>query len=182
MALVTVCMLLLVCAAGAFAQTLTIGLKGEPTSLDPHFHNVNANNEQAIYVFDKLIRQDSRQKLMPGLAVSWSPVSDNVWEVKLREGVTFHDGSPFTAEDVKFTIERIPTVPNSPSSYTAMVSAIKEMEIVDPLTIRFHTDGPSPLLPRNLSTFNIISKKHGEGATTADFNSGKATIGTGPYM
>lgn len=181
MALVTVCMLLLVGASGAFAQTLTIGLKGEPTSLDPHFHNVNANNEQAIYVFDKLIRQDSRQKLMPGLAVSWTPVNDKLWEFKLREGVTFHDGSPFTAEDVKFTIERIPTVPNSPSSYTGMVNAIKKIEIVDPLTIRFHTDAPAPLLPRNMATFNIISKKYGEGASTADFNSGKATIGTGPY-
>ena len=181
-ALVTVALLVAACASGAFAKTLTIGLKGEPTSLDPHFHNVNANNEQAIWLFDKLIRQDSRQKLMPGLAVSWTPVNDTVWEFKLREGVTFHDGSPFTAEDVKFTIERIPTVPNSPSSYTAMVSDITKIEIVDPLTIRFHTAGPSPLLPRNMSTFNVISKKNATGATTADFNSGKATIGTGPYM
>ena len=175
-------MLLIASVAGASAETLTIGLKGEPTSLDPHFHNVSANNMQAIYVFDKLIRQDSRQKLKPGLAVSWKPVTDNTWEFKLREGVTFHDGSPFTAEDVKFTIERIPNVPNSPSSFTAMVNAVDNIEIVDPYTIRFHTEKPAPLLPRNFAAFTIVSKKFAEGAATADFNSGKAAIGTGPYQ
>ncbi|GFM33236.1 ABC transporter substrate-binding protein [Desulfovibrio subterraneus] len=173
--------LLTVGVSGAYAQTLTVGMKGEPTSLDPHFHNVQANNMQAIWLFDKLIRQDSRQRLEPGLAVSWEPVSENVWEFKLREGVTFHDGSPFTAEDVKFTIERIPNVPNSPSSFAAMVSAVTKIEIVDPHTIRFHTDAPAPLLPRNFAAFNIVSKKYGEGASTSDFNSGKAAIGTGPY-
>ena len=102
----------------AMAKDLTVGLKGEPTSLDPHFHNVTQNNQMALWVFDKLILQDSRQKMYPGLAESWKPISDTVWEFKLRQGVKFHDGSPFTAEDVKFTFERIPNVPNSPSSFT----------------------------------------------------------------
>ncbi len=168
-------------ATVAQAKTLTLGLKGEPTSLDPHFHNVSANNMQALYIFDKLIRQDNRQKLQPGLAVSWTPVSDKIWEFKLRKGVKFHDGSPFTAEDVKFTLERIPNVPNSPSSFTGFVSTIKNIDIVDANTIRFTTEQPSPLLPRQLAAFTIISKKNAEGASTADFNSGKAAIGTGPY-
>ncbi|HAS90482.1 MAG TPA: ABC transporter substrate-binding protein [Desulfovibrio sp.] len=172
------------CAFGAtmaHAEKLTLGLKGEPTSLDPHFHNVAANNMQSLYVFDKLVRQDTRQKLKPGLALSWKPVSDNVWEFKLREGVKFHDGSPFTAEDVKFTIERIPNVPNSPSSFTGFVSNIQKVDIIDPHTIRFTTEAPAPLLPRQLAAFPIISKKNAEGASTEDFNSGKACIGTGPY-
>ncbi|MGL1862041.1 MAG: ABC transporter substrate-binding protein [Pseudodesulfovibrio sp.] len=168
-------------ASFAMAQDLTLGLKGEPTSLDPHFHNVTSNNQMALYIFDKLVRQDARQKLQPGLAESWKPVNDTTWEFNLRKGVTFHDGSPFTAEDVKFTIERIPNVPNSPSSFTFAVAAIKEVEIVDPHTIRIHTEQPSPLMPRNFAAFNIVSKKAAEGMTTEDFNSGKAAIGTGPY-
>jgi len=176
-----VLMSLVLGASFAMAKDLTLGLKGEPTSLDPHFHNITSNNQMAIYVFDKLIRQDERQKMQPGLAVSWKPVADTVWEFKLREGVKFHDGSPFTAEDVKYTIERIPTVPNSPSSFSFAVSAITEVEIVDPLTVRVHTEKPSPLMPRNFAAFNIVSKKAAEGKTTEDFNSGAAAIGTGPY-
>ncbi len=176
-----VLMSLVLGASFAMAKDLTLGLKGEPTSLDPHFHNVTSNNQMAIYVFDKLILQDERQKMQPGLAVSWKPVADTVWEFKLREGVKFHDGSPFTAEDVKYTIERIPTVPNSPSSFTFAVSAITEVEIVDPLTVRVHTEKPSPLMPRNFAAFTIVSKKAAEGKTTEDFNSGAAAIGTGPY-
>ncbi len=169
-----VLMSLVLGASFAMAKDLTLGLKGEPTSLDPHFHNVTSNNQMAIYVFDKLILQDERQKMQPGLAVSWKPVADTVWEFKLREGVKFHDGSPFTAEDVKYTIERIPTVPNSPSSFTFAVSAITEVEIVDPLTVRVHTEKPSPLMPRNFAAFTIVSKKAAEGKTTEDFNSGAA--------
>ncbi len=172
---------LLVGVSSAWAKDLTVGFKGEPTSLDPHFHNVQSNNQQALYIFDQLVRQDSRQRLEPGLAESWTPVSDNVWEFKLRKGVKFHDGSPFTAEDVKFTIERIPNVPNSPSSFTFAVSAIKEVEIVDPYTVRIHTEEPAPLMPRMFAAFTIVSKKNAEGMGTEDFNSGKAAIGTGPY-
>ncbi|MCJ2164719.1 MULTISPECIES: ABC transporter substrate-binding protein [unclassified Pseudodesulfovibrio] len=168
-------------ASFAMARDLTLGLKGEPTSLDPHFHNVTSNNENSLFIFDRLVNQDYRQKLEPGLAESWTPVNDTTWEFKLRKGVTFHDGSPFTAEDVKFTIERIPNVPNSPSSFTFAVSAITEVEIIDPHTIRVHSEKPSPLMPRNFAAFNIVSKKAAEGMTTEDFNSGKAAIGTGPY-
>ncbi len=168
-------------ASFAMAKDLTLGLKGEPTSLDPHFHNVTQNNQMAHYIFDKLILQDSRQKLYPGLAESWKPLSDTVWEFKLRQGVKFHDGTPFTAEDVKFTIERIPNVPNSPSSFTGQVNAVKKVEIVDAHTVRIHTEKPAPLTPRNFAAFVIVSKKAAEGMATEDFNSGKAAIGTGPY-
>jgi len=168
-------------ASFAAAKDLTIGLKGEPTSLDPHFHNVTNNNQMALYVFDKLILQDSKQKMYPGLAESWAPVNETTWEFKLRKGVKFHDGSPFTAEDVKFTIERIPNVPNSPSSMAGAVGQVKEVEVVDAYTVRIHTEKPAPLTPRNFASFVIVSKKATEGKGTEDFNSGAATIGTGPY-
>lgn len=173
--------LLVITNSIGMAKDLTIGLKGEPTSLDPHFHNVTNNNQMALYVFDKLILQDNKQKMYPGLAESWGPVDATTWEFKLRKGVKFHDGSPFTAEDVKFTIERLPNVPNSPSSFAGAVGAVTNVEIVDPHTVRIHTEKPAPLTPRDFASFVIVSKKAAEGKATEDFNSGAATIGTGPY-
>ncbi|MGD8292299.1 MAG: ABC transporter substrate-binding protein [Desulfobacterales bacterium] len=160
---------------------LKIGLQAEPSSMDPHYHNLTPNNMMAKYTFDPLILQDHKQNLKPGLAVAWKPISDLTWEFKLRPGVKFHDGSPFTAEDVKFTLERAPNVPNSPSSFGRFINHVKKIEIVDPHTVHLSTADPFPLMATYMSGFTIISKKHAEGAATKDFNSGKAMVGTGPY-
>src|SRR5436190_12918186 len=109
---------LLAFALPAAAQELKIGLKAEPSSLDPQFHNLGTNNQIAQHIFDPLVARDAHQLAVPALALSWKPVGDTVWEFKLRPGVTFHDGSPFTAEDVVFTFERAAKVPNSPSPFT----------------------------------------------------------------
>ncbi len=171
----------LVFAGTAYAQTLKIGLKSEPSSMDPHYHNLTPNNMMALYVFDRLILQDAKQNLKPGLAVSWKNVDDLTWEFKLRSGVKWHDGSDFSADDVAFTIGRAPNVPNSPSSLGRYIKQVTGVEIVDALTIRMKTAKPFPLMPTYMSTFGIISKKTGSGATTADYNSGKAMNGTGPF-
>jgi len=160
---------------------LKIGVKSEVSSMDPHYHNLTPNNNIATYTFDKLVKQDEKQNLKPGLAVSWKPVDELTWEFKLRQNVKFHDGTPFTAEDVKFTLKRGQNVPNSPSSFKRYMAHITKVEIVDPHTIRFSTEKPFPLMATYLSTFVIVSKKHGEKATTKDYNSGKAMIGTGPF-
>ncbi|GAB6042474.1 ABC transporter substrate-binding protein [Endothiovibrio diazotrophicus] len=89
-------------AAGA-EEVLTIGLASEPTSIDPHFHNLTPNNALADQLFSRLVEQDERQNLIPGLATSWRAVDDTTREFRLRRGVTFHDGTPFTADDVLFT-------------------------------------------------------------------------------
>jgi len=104
-------------AAGAKAQDLRIGLAAEPSAMDPHYHNLAPNNSILSHVFERLIEPDEKQRLTPDLAESWKPIDDAVWEFKLRKGVTWHDGSPFTADDVVFTFERAPKVPNSPSSF-----------------------------------------------------------------
>ncbi|MEK9971674.1 MAG: ABC transporter substrate-binding protein, partial [Ferrovibrio sp.] len=85
------------------AQELKIGLSAEPSALDPHYHNLGPNNQIATTIFDSLVLQDENQKLVPGLAESWKPVNETTWEFKLRKGVKFHDGSPFTAADVVFS-------------------------------------------------------------------------------
>ena len=171
----------LVFAGVAHAQTLKIGLKSEPSSMDPHYHNLTPNNMMALYVFDRLILQDAKQNLKPGLAVSWKNIDDLTWEFKLRSGVKWHDGSDFSADDVAFTIERAPNVPNSPSSLGRYIKQVTAVEVIDPLTVRMKTAKPFPLMPTYMSTFGIISKKTGTGATTADYNSGKAMNGTGPF-
>ncbi len=159
---------------------LTIGIGADVTAIDPHYHNVTPNNNVAAHIFDYLVLRDERQKPIPGLAESWRTVDPLTWEFKLRKGVKFHDGSEFTAADVVASIERVPLVPNSPSPFTAYTKQIKEMTVVDPYTIRFRTAAPYPLMPTDMTQVAIISAKAAK-ASTEDFNSGKAAIGTGPY-
>ena len=168
-------------AAPAAAQNLTIGIGGSPTSIDPHFYNASPNISLTMHLFDRLVEQDARARIRPMLAESWRPVSDTVWEFKLRPGVKWHDGRDFTADDVAFTIARVPDVPNSPATFAGFVRAIQRVEIVDPLTLRFHTAAPHPLLPVEMASVQIVSRHVGQGAATEDYNSGKAAIGTGPY-
>ncbi|HEY4251355.1 MAG TPA: ABC transporter substrate-binding protein [Roseomonas sp.] len=172
---------LLPLAAPAAAQNLTIGIGGAVTSLDPHFYNAAPNNSLSMHIFDRLIERDARAQLYPGLATEWRAVEPTVWEFKLRPGVKWHDGRDFTADDVAFTIERTPNVPNSPGGFGGFVRSIRRVEIVDPLTIRFHTAAPAPLLPTELASVAVISRHAAGNATTEDFNAGRAAIGTGPY-
>jgi peptide/nickel transport system substrate-binding protein len=176
---------LLLCAAllplAAQAADVKMGVRTDASSIDPHYHVYTPNSAVFHHIFDALVLTDAKGGLRPGLATSWKTVADDVWEFTLRPGVTFHDGGPFTAEDVAFSIARAPNVPNSPSSYSQYTKLIERVEIVDPLTIRIHTKGPSPTLPVDLGQIAIVSKHAAEGRTTADFNSGLATIGTGPY-
>jgi peptide/nickel transport system substrate-binding protein len=168
-------------AAPALGQNLTIGIGGSPTSLDPHFYNASPNNSLTMHLFDRLVEQDARARIQPALAESWRALSDTLWEFKLRAGVKWHDGRDFTADDVAFTIERAPNVPNSPGGFGGFVRAIQRVEVVDPLTIRFHTAAPHPLLPTELASVMVISRHAGTGAATEDYNAGRAAIGTGPY-
>ena len=161
-------------------DTITIGLASEATAIDPHFHNLTPNNQIAKMIFDNLINQGPRQELEPGLATEWGPIDDLTWEFKLREGVTFHDGSPFTADDVVCTFERAPNVPNSPSSF-ALYTDGKTVEKVDDLTIRITTEEPYPLMANDVSTIAIVSDEVGCDASTEAFNSGEAAYGTGPW-
>ncbi len=167
-------------ALPAWCAELTIGLGADVTALDPHYHNVTPNNNVAAHVFGYLVQRNEKSQLEPGLATEWKTIDPLTWEFKLRKGVKFHDGSDFTAADVVASIERVPKVENSPSPFTAFTKQIKEMIVVDPYTIRLRTATPYPLMPSDMTQVTIISKAAAK-ATTEDFNSGKAAIGTGPY-
>jgi peptide/nickel transport system substrate-binding protein len=173
-------MAILALAAQVLASDLTIGLATDVTAIDPHYHNVTPNNNVAAHIFGFLVQRDEKSQLEPSLATEWTTVDPLTWEFKLRRGVKFHDGSDFTAADVVASIERVPTVPNSPSPFTAYSKQIKEMIVVDPYTIRFRTATPYPLMPSDMTQIAIVSKAAAK-ASTEDFNSGKAAIGTGPY-
>ncbi|NDP43065.1 MAG: ABC transporter substrate-binding protein [Aromatoleum sp.] len=170
-----------VAAPPAAAQELKIAVAADITSMDPHFFNLFPNNNMAEHIFDKLVQMDPDSKMIPGLATSWKTIDPTTWEFKLRKGVKFHDGSELTAEDVVFSIDRVANILNSPGPFTAYTKAITGKEIVDPYTIRFKTAVPHPLMPNDLSTIYIVSKKIATGASTEDFNTGKATIGSGRY-
>jgi peptide/nickel transport system substrate-binding protein len=163
------------------AREVSIGLQAAITSIDPHYHNLSPNNSMLQHIFEPLIRRDSNQKLVPALATSWRSIDELTWEFKLRKGVRFHDGSPFTAEDVVFTLKRVPDVPNSPSSFATFTKPIVDVKVVDPHTLVFKTATPHVLLPSDVAAVYIVSKLHGEKATTESYNSGKSAIGTGPY-
>ena len=171
----------LLLAIPAGAQELKIAVAADVTSIDPHFFNLFPNNNIAEHIFDKLVQMDADSRMIPGIATSWKTLDETTWEFKLRKGVKFHDGSELTAEDVAFSIDRVPTVPNSPGPFTAYTKAITSIEIVDPYTIRFKTAAPHPLMPNDMSTIYIVSKKIATGATTEDFNSGKVAVGSGRY-
>jgi peptide/nickel transport system substrate-binding protein len=165
----------------AGAQSLSVGLASTLVSLDPHYFIGAEDKAMAMHIFDRLIEFGPDTKLKPGLATQWHSVEPTVWALELRPNVVWQDGVPFTADDVAFTIGRVPHVPNSPGGYTGFVKAITGVEVVDPLHIRFRTAAPYAALPVDLASVHIISRHIGEGATTDDYNSGKAEIGTGPY-
>jgi len=167
-------------AAPVAAQEIAVGLGTAVTSIDPHFHNLASNIKISVHVFDRLVDQDAQQRAVPGLATAWKAIDDTTWEFTLRPGVVFHDGTAFEAEDVAATLRRVPWVPNSPNSFVTYTRAITDTLLVDAHTVRFRTATPYPLLPVDLSSVNITARKH-ERAPTAEFNSGAATIGTGPF-
>jgi len=168
-------------SAGAFAADLRIGVASEVTTLDPHFFHLTSNTEIHKGIYSGLVTQDADMKVVPDLAVSWRTIDDTHWEFKLRPGVVFQDGTPLTADDVVFTYERARSVPNAPGSFLQYLKHVTKTVAADPLTVVVETDGPDPIVLNELQNVWIISRKIGTGATTADYNSGKVAIGTGPY-
>lgn len=184
-------------ATAAIAADLRVGLQAPPTSIDPHFNNAGVNNAIATNIFGRLFDFTAdKSRLEPQLATSWKAIDDKSWEFVLREGVTFSDGSPFTAQDVIYSVCRVPTITDSPSSFNAQIKSIASMEAVSPHKLIIRTKDVYPILPVDLSRIAVISSTVGEGKDvtfgaggckgvtplkSSEFGSGKLAVGTGPY-
>ena len=119
--------LLWLVASAVLAQALMLGTKLELNTLDPHFFNAFPTGSSHSMIYEPLVGTDPEQRLLPALATGWRVVNDTTWEVKLRRGVKFHDGSDFTADDVVATFDRVPNVPNSPNSFAQFVRGIESI-------------------------------------------------------
>ncbi len=164
-----------------WSADLVLGAAVEPDSIDPHVHNFGGNKGFMPNLFEALTTTDANDHLVADLAVSWQAIDDTTWEFHLRPGVHFSDGTALTADDVAFTLHRVPNVPTTVADFSEYVKPIAQVEVVNATTVRLHTKAPFPLAPEYLSAIGIVSRVHGDGATTADYNDGKAAIGTGPF-
>ena len=163
------------------SRELRLGLSGEPTSADPHFAALTPNVALAQHLFDALIHVDADGAFIPALATSWRAVDPVTWEIKLRPDVRFHDGSVLTMDDVLFSLQRPGRALNSPAPLTTFSRQVASTQVVDPLTLLMKTREPYGGLPGDLTSLFIVSRAAAENAQPADFDSGKAAVGTGPF-
>ena len=167
-----------VVAGTAAADEITIALGAEPTSIDPHYWSGAPNVAMGRNIFDHLVNPDAAYQMKPGLATSWKALDDTTWEFTLRQGVKWHDGSPFTADDVVFTFKHAPDAGLKQFSPYIKGRLVKK---IDDHKVLITTEGPDPLVPNNLAAFSVVSAKHGQGAKPEDYNTGRVTHGTGPF-
>ncbi len=140
----------------AQAVTLRIANQGDALSLDPHSLNESLQLTVLGNVYEPLVRRGKDYALEAGLATDWKQTAPTVWRFNLRKGVKFHDGSPFGADDVMFSVERGRDAGSDMKSY---VGIIKEIKKIDDHTLDFITNTPFPILPDLFTGFMIMSKK-----------------------
>jgi len=174
----------------ASAETLRWARASDALTLDPHSQNQGVTHTFAHHIYETLVDRDVEGNLIPRLAVEWSVKEGDptVWVFKLREGVKFHDGADFTAEDVVFSLDR---ARSEKSNLKQLHAAVQGVTAVDDLTVEVKMAGPSPLYPNNLTNTFIMDKTWTEtnnavevqqAGSTDDNFSVRNTNGTGHYM
>src|ERR1019366_7803598 len=175
-------------AAAAHAQTLRWSSQGDPQTMDPHSQNEQMTNMMNGQVYERLTNRDRQLQIVPGLATEWTQVSPLVWRFKLRPGVKFHDGSPFTADDVVFSILRGQEKTSQINNYAHAVGMPKK---IDELTVEFDLPAVNPIFLQHLNALWIMSKswceKHNvtkplDFANKEESYTSLHANGTGPYM
>ena len=174
--------------AAGFAAVFKWANDGDANSMDPYTRNETFQLSFLSNIYEPLIRRDRDLKLEPALATSWEATSPTVWRFHLRSGVKFTDGTPFTADDVLFSADRL----RAPSSVLRSVLAgVKEVRKIDDLTVEIETVKPDPILDQELTTWVMMSKawceKNGaqlpaEITTGAENYAVRNTMGTGPFI
>jgi peptide/nickel transport system substrate-binding protein len=175
-------------AAPVHAANLKWAAQNDILTLDPHSQNHATTNSILQHTYEGLTRYTKDYKIEPCLATSWQQMSDTQWRFNLRKGVKFHDGSPFTADDVVFSFGRIQQKQGTMQIY---VTGVKEIKKIDDHTVDFILAGPVPILLRNIVDFRIMSKGWSEKnraenvqdyAKKEETYSSRNTNGTGPYL
>jgi len=175
-------------AGFASAETLRWSSAGDSLTMDPHAQNEGPTHVLSHQVYDTLVFRDQDMSLQPRLATAWRITDDpTVWEFTLREGVTYHNGNPFTADDVVFSIMR---AKHDNADMKGLLTTVVEVTRVDDYTVQMRTDGPNPLLPNNLTNLFMMDREWSEANNVTvpqDFKAGEETHavrnanGTGPF-
>ena len=174
-------------AGTAVAQTVRIGNQGDALSMDPHSLNESLQLSVTGNVYEGLVARDKDLRLVPALATSWKQTSPTVWRFELRKGVKFHDGAPFTADDVLFSFARAAGEGSDMQSYT---NDFKQVRKVGDSAIEIETKTPFPILPDLLALVYIMSKpwaEENQATRPVDRRKGIENAasfrsnGTGPY-
>ena len=182
-------LLALTVSPASAANLIRWSSQGDALTMDPHAQNEGMTLAVNKQIYESLILRSETMALEPGLALSWGLMDDaTVWEFKLRQGVTFHEGQPFTSEDVVFTFERA----LKPSSdMKDLIGTIREVIAVDDYTVHISTSGPNPILPQQLTHIFVMSRSWAEEygvAEPQDTVSNEETYavrhtnGTGPFV
>ena len=179
---------LLLAVPAAQAVTLRWAAQNDILTMDPHSQNHATTHSILQHTYEGLTRYTRDYKIEPSLAVSWKQISDTHWRFNLRKGVKFHDGSPFSADDVVFSFGRIKQPQGTNQVY---VTGVKEVKKIDDYTVDFLLEGPTPILLRNIVDFRIMSKSWAEKnnsqnvqdyAKKQEIYASRNTNGTGPYL
>lgn len=176
-----------VVAAPVHAQTLRWAAQNDILTMDPHSQNHATTNAILMHAYEGLTRYGVNREVEPALATKWTFVSPTQVRFELRKGVKFHDGTPFTADDVVFSFQRIRQPQGTMQIY---VTGINEIRKIDDHTVDMILSGPNPILLRNIIDFRIMSKAWAEKNKTTNTQDYKAkeenfasrnVMGTGPY-
>ncbi|MGE5484902.1 MAG: ABC transporter substrate-binding protein [Ignavibacteriales bacterium] len=165
------------------ADTITAAIRESIPTLDPADHRSRVSETVIRNIFDGLVTRTPDGKVVPEIAESWTNPSPTVWEFTLRKGVTFHDGSPLTSEDVKFTFERILNDGGMGNGKTSprksMLGPLQTVEAPDKYTVRFTLKEPWPILPQMFVHQQIVPKAYVSKVGSKTF--AEKPVGAGPF-
>ncbi|MET0852055.1 MAG: ABC transporter substrate-binding protein, partial [Candidatus Rokuibacteriota bacterium] len=161
-------------------RELVVGQGGDIAYLDPHLSTSSNDIRVSFNLYDNLTSRRPDGKLAPGLATEWKLQGQTAWVFKLRSGVRWHNGDPFTSADAKFSIERTLDTSLKGNRVSTVLTTVERVEAPDPATVIVHTKKPDPLLPARLGFYGgqMVPKKYIEGVTAETFN--LKPVGTGP--
>jgi peptide/nickel transport system substrate-binding protein len=157
---------------------ITVGINVDATSMDPPMSTSTTDKIVLSQIFDTLLFRDDDMKVQPLLATEWKLIDDTTWEFNLKEGIKFHNGEEFNAEDVKYSIDRI-IDPNSKAPSKSQFTSIEKVEVVNDFTIQIFTTEPYPVLPKVLTELWIVPNKYTEEKGQEVL--AKEPVGTGPF-